>query len=114
MELNQMDKDFEEKLQSVQDCRNSLNACGVPEELDRKTIPAVNPNEKQDKKHKPMAKDTRDHLDNKLSELLTKTNESFASLKQNGNEQDNEKSIDEIDNSFARSVGANGKSRQIN
>jgi hypothetical protein len=74
--------DYETSMQNMQDCRNSLN-CGKMEDLlERNTKSLEEPGTKENKKKKKRQNDVnvRNHLDEKLSELIADINEAFEGV----------------------------------
>ena len=99
VENNKLDSDFSEKLQNMQNCKNSLNSHRIPEPLDRKTTAPIDPHEHKEKKAKTTSKEVRDHIDEKLSGIITEINDAFASAEKNANKNF---SVNEVDNASIR------------
>lgn len=81
---NELADGYELSMQNMQDCRNSLNSGRMEDMVERNTNPLEDPDGKNNKKSKKDREDEdkkiRDHLDEKLSQIVADISEAFAGV----------------------------------
>jgi hypothetical protein len=87
----EMALNYEIAMQNMQDCRNSLNSGRLEDILERNTEPLEKPDTPGEKKKKKYMENKKvcDHLDKRLSELISDISEAFEGLDNRDEENTN-------------------------